>query len=43
MDILEMQRGNNLDLATYTFEAYGYFWDRAAMETPGGPRHPGSA
>ncbi len=42
LDIVEVQWGVNTDLATYSFEAYGYYWDRAILTTPGGPRHPGS-
>lgn len=26
----------------FVFECYGYFWDRSVLNTPGGPRHPGS-
>ncbi len=40
--LLEIEVAQNLDLATYSFEAYGYYWDRSVMETPGGPRHPGA-
>ncbi|MGR3295936.1 MAG: hypothetical protein ACUZ8A_06880, partial [Candidatus Bathyanammoxibius sp.] len=42
-NILELQLAVNTDLATYSFEAYGYYWDRSVMQTPGGPRHPGSS
>jgi len=42
MDIVEMETSTNVDLATYSFEAYGYFWDRSVLQAPGGPRHPGS-
>ncbi len=40
--IAELEWDNNLNLATYSFEAYGYFWDRSVLQAPGGPRHPGS-
>lgn len=40
--IVEMEWGDNTDLATYIFEAGGYFWDRQVMNVPGGPRHPGA-
>jgi len=43
MDILELEIDDNVDAATYSFEAYGYFWDRSVMQAPGGPRHPGSS
>jgi len=40
--IMELKLGFNTDLATYSFEAYGYFWDRSVLQAPGGLRHPGS-
>lgn len=40
--IVELQHNDNVDLATYVFQAYGYFWDRQVMNTPGGLRHPGA-
>ncbi len=43
MAILELAYGKNEDLATFSFEGYGYWWDRSVMDTPGGPRHPGSS
>lgn len=42
MDIATMQIGTNVNTDTYGFEIYGYYWDRAVMAAPGGPRHPGS-
>ncbi len=42
MQIAQMTLAVNTDLATYSFELYGYFWDRAALDAPGGLRHPGS-
>lgn len=27
----------------YSFEAYGYYWDRSVLDAPGGPRHPGAS
>lgn len=42
LTIVEMEFGENLNLATYSFEAYGYYWDRQVMQAPDGPRHPGS-
>lgn len=43
IEIAELTVTPNIDAATYVFEGYGYFWDRGAMNAPGGPRHPGSA
>jgi len=43
LDIVEMEINTNVDLATFTFEGYGYYWDRSVLGAPGGPRHPGSA
>ncbi len=42
-DILEIEFGSNQDTSTYSFEGYGYFWDRSVLNAPGGPRHPGSS
>lgn len=33
----------NTDGLTYSFEGYGYYWDRSVMNTPGGPRNPGTS
>ncbi len=33
----------NTDGLTYSFEGYGYYWDRAVMQAPGGPRNPGTS
>lgn len=41
--IAELELAVNTDLATYSFEAYGYYWDRGVLNAPGGPRHPGSS
>jgi len=43
MDIVEIEFAINTNLATYSFEVYGYYWDRQILNTPGGPRHPGSS
>ncbi len=40
--IVETELEQNVDGGTYSFEAYGYFWDREVLYAPGGPRHPGS-
>jgi len=40
--IVEVQWGINVLNNIYSFEVMGYYWDRAVMTTPGGPRHPGS-
>ena len=42
MAIVELEFNGNVTSDVLSFEAYGYFWDRAVMTTPGGPRHPGS-
>lgn len=33
----------NIDTITFSFEGYGYYWDRSAMAAPGGPRNPGTS
>lgn len=33
----------NINGLTYSFEGYGYYWDRSVMNTPGGPRNPGTS
>ena len=43
MVLAEIQRNANVDATEYAFEAYGYYWDREVLSTPGGPRHPGSS
>jgi len=43
LDIVEMELSDNVNLATYSFEGYGYYWDRSVLNAPGGPRHPGSS
>lgn len=43
LDLVEMEFGANIDLATFSFEGYGYYWDRSVLDAPGGPRHPGSS
>lgn len=41
VNIVELEINENENLATYTFEAWGYYWDRQVLYVPGGPRHPG--
>ena len=41
-DIVSMQIGINTNLEQHVFECWGYYWDRQVLNTPGGPRHPGS-
>ncbi len=41
--LVELELADNVDTATYSFEGYGYFWDRGVLDAPGGPRHPGSS
>jgi len=43
MVIVELENNDNIDLAVWSFEAMGYYWDRSVMHAPGGPRHPGSS
>ena len=43
LDLVELKHSENLENSTYSFEVYGYFWDREVMNTPGGLRHPGSS
>jgi len=43
MTIFQFELEVNTNAATYSFEAYGYFWDRSVMQAPGGLRHPGSS
>ncbi len=42
IDILSMAIADNGVGNSWTFECYGYYWDRSVMNAPGGPRHPGS-
>jgi len=42
LTILRIDRNANVNTTLYTFQAYGYYWDRAILSTPGGPRHPGA-
>lgn len=42
MSIVELEYESNENLEVYSFEVYGYYWDRAVMDTPGGLRHPGT-
>jgi len=41
LDIVELKSGVNTLADTWSFEAYGYWWDRSVLNAPGGPRHPG--
>jgi len=41
--IVEQEIGINILDDTYSFEGYGYFWDRSVLNAPGGPRHPGAS
>lgn len=40
--IMELELGINILNDQVSFEAWGYFWDRSVITTPGGPRHPGA-
>jgi len=41
-NIMELEIAENVDANTYSFEAWGYYWDRGVLNAPGGLRHPGS-
>lgn len=41
--IVELELDENTLARVYAFEAYGYYWDRQVLNTPGGPRHPGAS
>jgi len=43
LTIVSLALNDNTNLATYSFEGYGYYWDRSVLNAPGGPRHPGSS
>ncbi len=40
--IVELELDRAVDTRVYSFECWGYYWDREVMQTPGGPRHPGA-
>lgn len=42
MPIIQVERDANVDGIVVSTEAWGYYWDRSILNTPGGPRHPGS-
>lgn len=42
LELVELELADNVDAATYSFEGYGYWWDRSVLQAPGGLRHPGS-
>lgn len=41
-NILELEAQVNTDTDVYSFECWGYYWDRSVLNVPGGLRHPGS-
>jgi len=43
LDMIELEIGTNVLADTYSFEGYGYYWDRSVLNAPGGPRHPGAS
>jgi len=43
LTLVEIEQLANQDGTTTITEVWGYYWDRSVMETPGGPRHPGSS
>jgi len=42
-DLVELEISDLVDTNTMAFECWGYYWDRQVLNTPGGPRHPGSS
>jgi len=42
-DIVSLAISENTNTVNFAFEAWGYYWDRQVLNTPGGPRHPGSS
>jgi len=42
-DIVELELNELADTTVAAFEAWGYYWDRSVLQTPGGLRHPGSS
>jgi len=43
LDLIAFQLPTNVNPSTFSFEGYGYYWDRSVLQAPGGPRHPGSS
>jgi len=43
LTVVELKISEQVLADTYSFEAYGYYWDRSVLNAPGGPRHPGSS
>ncbi len=43
LTIMELEFDENVLNDELSFEGYGYYWDRAIWNTPGGPRHPGAS
>jgi len=43
IQIMELEINENVLAKVYSFEAYGYFWDRSVLQAPGGLRHPGAS
>jgi len=41
--IVELKLANQVNNDLYSFEAYGYYWDRSVLDAPGGLRHPGAS
>jgi len=42
LEIISVEVDTNTLAETWSFEAYGYYWDRSVLNAPGGLRHPGS-
>jgi len=42
LTIMELEINSNVTDDVFSYEGWGYFWDRSVMNSPGGPRHPGA-
>jgi len=43
LTIMELEINENVLAEVWSYEGWGYFWDRSVMQAPGGLRHPGAA
>lgn len=43
LNLIELETSRNTTGDIFSFEGYGYYWDRSVLNAPGGPRHPGSS
>jgi len=42
LTIMELEIADNVLADSWSFEGYGYYWDRSVQQAPGGLRHPGA-